>query len=158
MDKDKALLASAKACDPKNVAIFRAVANFPRAEKDYKSAIATLKSAPRQNPELLGDLGFTYELAGDMKQSAAAYQRAADGAHRPIGYQLSAAQAFLRTGDPDKAKQFLARAGQIDPNHYRLHAIRGGMAKAENRPDEAIREYQFALAHMPEGTPSEGAM
>src|SRR2546423_2623251 len=103
MDKAKALLARAKARDPKNVAIFRAVANFQREEKDYKSAIATLKSAPRMTPDVLADMGFTYELASMPKESAAAYERAAKGAPEQIGYQLSAAQAFVRTGDPDKA-------------------------------------------------------
>ncbi|MBI2679075.1 MAG: tetratricopeptide repeat protein [Candidatus Koribacter versatilis] len=158
MEKAKVLLARAKARDPKNVAIFRAVANFQREEKDYKSAIATLKSAPRMSPEVLADLGYTYELADMPKDSAAAYERAAKAAPAQIGYQLSAAQAVLRTGDPDKAKQYLARATQIDADHYRLHAIRGAMAKAENRPDEAIREYQFALAHLPEGGAPEGQM
>jgi len=158
MDKAKALLARAKARDPKNVAIFRAVANFQREEKDYKSAIATLKSAPRATPEVLADLGFTYELASMPKESAAAYERAAKGAPNHIGYQLSAAQGFLQTGDPDKAKQFLARANQIDANNYRLHAIRGSIARTENRTDDAIREYQFAVAHLPEGGVPEGQL
>ncbi|HSE48513.1 MAG TPA: tetratricopeptide repeat protein, partial [Terriglobales bacterium] len=74
MDRAKAMLAKAKARDPKNVQIFRAVANFQREEKDYNAAIATLKSAPRMTPELLGDLGFTYEMAGNLKESAACYQ------------------------------------------------------------------------------------
>lgn len=158
MDRAKAMLAKAKARDPKNVQIFRAVANFQREEKDYNAAIATLKSAPRMTPELFGDLGFTYELAGDMKESAAYYVRAASGKPGAIGYQLSAAQALMRTGDPDKAKQFLARATQLDADHYRLHAIRAAMAKNENRADEAIREYQFALAHLPEGGAPEGQL
>lgn len=158
MDHAKAMLEKAKRRDPKNVQIFRAVANFQREQKDYTAAIATLKSAPRTTPELLGDLGFTYEMAGNMKESAAAYIRAANGKPAAIGYQLSAAQALLRLGDPDKAKQFLARANQIDANHYRLHAIRAAMAKNENRADEAIREYQFALSHLPEGGAPEGQL
>ncbi|HSE50439.1 MAG TPA: tetratricopeptide repeat protein, partial [Terriglobales bacterium] len=93
-----------------------------------------------------------------LKESAACYQRAASGKPGHIGYQLSAAQALLRTGDPDKAKQFLARATQLDPNHYRLHAIRASIAKQENRPDEAIREYLFALSHLPEGGAPEGQL
>jgi len=158
MDRAQAMLAKAKARDPKNVAIFRAVANFQRETKDYAAAIATLKSAPRATPELLGDLGFTYEMAGQPKDAAAAYERAAKGKPGHIGYQLSAAQALMRTGDPDKAKQFLARATQLDANHYRLHAIRAAMAKSENRQDEAIREYQAALARLPEGVPQEGQL
>ncbi len=66
---------------------------------------------------------------------------------------MSAAQANIAAGDPDKGKQFLARAQAIDSNHYRLHAIRAGLAKTEGRKDEAIKEYLFAIAHLPESAP-----
>jgi len=68
-------------------------------------------------------------LAGDAKQAAASYVRAANCRSKKIGLQLSAAQSLVRTGDVEKGKIFLARAEAIDPNHYRLHAIRGGLAK-----------------------------
>lgn len=149
-EKARQLLARAKARDPKNVAIYRAVATFQREEKDYKGAIATLKSAPRLTAEVLGDLGYSYELAGQKKESADAYGKAANAAPGKIGYQLSAAQAAMRTGDAEKSKQFLGRAAKLDPNHYRLHAIQGAMAKSANRDDEAIREYTLALSRLPE--------
>jgi tetratricopeptide (TPR) repeat protein len=47
----------------------------------------------------------------------------------------------------------LKRADAIQPDQYRLHAIRGEILALENRPDEAVREYQTALAHMPESVP-----
>ncbi len=148
----KALLDRAKARNPKNVDIFRAVATYYRETHDYKQAIATLKSSPRMTPEVLADLAFSYELAGDAKQAAAAYVKAANADPKKIGLQLSAAQALVRTGDVEKGKTFLARAEAIDPNHYRLHAIRGGLAKNENRLADALREYSFAVAHLPEGS------
>ena len=70
-EKAKTLLAQAKRRDPRNVEIFRAVANYDREVHDYPAAIATLKSAPRQTPAVLSDLGYTYELSGDLKQAAA---------------------------------------------------------------------------------------
>lgn len=154
----KELLDKAKRRDPKNTDIFRAVANYHREVRDYAAAIQTLKSAPRMKPEVLADLAFTYELAGDKKQSAATYAKAATAAPQNMGYQLSAAQAQFHSGDAEKAKQFLARASALDPNHYRLHAIRGAMAKQENRVDDAIREYNLAVSRLPEGGVPEGQL
>src|SRR3954467_15872053 len=154
----KALLDRAKARNPKNVDIFRAVASYYRETHDYRQAIATLKSSPRMTPEVLADLAFSYELAGETKQAAAAYVKAANADPKKIGLQLSAGQSLIRTGDVEKGKTFLARAEAIDANNYRLHAIRGGLAKSENRNADAIREYTFALTHLPEGVPPEGQL
>jgi tetratricopeptide (TPR) repeat protein len=152
--KAKQLLDVAKRRAPKNVEIFQAVATFYREDHDYKSAIDTLLSAPRKTPSLLADLGFTYELAGDKKKSADAYVKAANAAPKDIKYQLSAAQALINSGDKTKGEDFLTRAAAIDPNHYRLHGIRGSLAKSENRNEDAVKEYQLALAAMPkEGVP-----
>ena len=159
----KQLLDMARQRDPRNTDVFRAVANFQREQKDYAAALETLKSAPSQPPDLLADLGYTYDLAGDKKSAAASYARAANADTRNIGYQLSAAQGYLdlsgKSGEKNEkdamqqVQQYLSRATAIDPNHYRLHAIRGSIAKLENNSDEAIREYETALAHVPEDVP-----
>lgn len=154
----KQMLDLAKKHAPNNVEIFQAAANYYREEHDYKAAIQTLKSAPRMTPSLLGDLGYTYELDGDKQLAAETYSRAANAAPREITYQLSAAQAQLRVGDLEKAHGFLNRAAAINPNHYRLHAIRGLLAKTENKPAEAIVEYQAALAALPGGGVPEGQL
>jgi tetratricopeptide (TPR) repeat protein len=157
-DNAKRMLDLAKKHAPNNSEIFQAAATYYREEHDYKSAIATLKSAPRQSPELLADLGFTYELDGDKQEAAKAYAKAANERPKEIGYQLSAAQSQLRLGDYEKARDYLARAANINPNHYRLHAIRALLAKEENRPADAINEYNAALAAMPAGGVPEGQL
>lgn len=154
--KAKQLLDLAKRRDPKNPAIFRAVANYYREEHDYKNAIAILKSAPNPSPEILADLGYTYGLNGDKKESADAYIRAANAEPKQIGYQLSASQALMTQGQMDKSRQFITRAEAIDANNYRLHAIKAGLAKIENRPQDAIREYTEAIARLPQGGVPEG--
>ncbi len=63
----KEMLDMARHRDPKNTEIFRAIATFQRDQKDYDGAIATLRGAPGRNPEVLADLGYTYELAGQKQ-------------------------------------------------------------------------------------------
>jgi tetratricopeptide (TPR) repeat protein len=156
-EKAKALLDQAMKRSPKNTEIFRAVAQFYREEHDYKSAIAILQKAPVKNADVMSELGYTYELAGMKKESADTYEKAAGMAPKSANVQLAAAQSQLRVGNLDKTRTFLARAEQIDPNYYRLHAIRGDLAKVERRDTDAVREYLAALAAMPQG-PAEGVL
>ena len=154
----KQLLDQAKRRDPRNPVVFRAVSNFYREQHDYKSAIATLKSSPVQNTDVLADLGYSYELNGDKELSAATYTKAANMAPKQMNLQLSAAQAQIGAGALDKARQFLARAEGIDANSYRLHALRAQIARQENRVPDAIKEYETAIANLPEGGVPEGQL
>jgi tetratricopeptide (TPR) repeat protein len=155
--KAKQLLDKAMKRSPNNTEIFRAVAQYYREAHDYKSAIAILQKAPVKNADVVSELGYTYELAGMKKESADAYEKAANLAPKSVNVQLAAAQAQLRIGNLDKTRTFLARAEQLDPNYYRLHAIRADLAKIERRDNDAVREYLAALAAMPQG-PAEGIL
>ena len=152
-ERAKQLLDMARRRDPNNIDIFRAVANFQRESHDYQGAIATLKSAPSQKPDLLADLGYTYELAGMKQEAADTYSRYANADPKNINAQLSAAQAWMRLNDLDKTQKFLDRAASVDPDHYRLHAVRAAFAKMQNKDDVAAKEYEAALARMPEDVP-----
>jgi len=156
-EKAKQLLDKAMKRSPKNTEIFRAVAQYYRESHDYKSAIAILQKAPVKNADVMSELGYTYELAGMKKESADTYEKAAGMAPKSVNVQLAAAQAQLRAGNLDKTRTFLTRGEQLDPNYYRLHAIRGDLAKIERRDSDAVREYLAALAAMPEG-PAEGIL
>jgi tetratricopeptide (TPR) repeat protein len=156
-DKAKQLLDRAMKRSPKNTEIFRAVAQFYREEHDYKSAIAILQKAPQKNADLMSELGYTYELAGMKKEAADTYEKAAGMAPKSVNVQLAAAQAQLRVGNLDKTRTYLTRAEQLDAGYYRLHAIRGDLAKIERRDQDAVREYLAAIAAMPEG-PAEGVL
>ena len=157
-DRARQLLESAKRRSPNNPDIYRAIANYYREVHDYKNAIATLKAIPKPTPEILADLGYSYELNGDKKESAVSYARAAEAAPRQIGLQLSAAQAELVAGNSEDARQFLAKAEAIDPNHYRLHAIKASLAKSENRNADAIAEYRAAISRLPADGVPEGVL
>ena len=156
-EKAKQLLDKAMKRSPKNTEIFRAVAQYYRESHDYKSAIAILQKAPTKNADVMSELGYTYELAGMKKESADTYEKAAAMAPKSVNVQLAAAQAQLRVGNLDKTRTYLSRGEQLDANYYRLHAIRGDLAKIERRDGDAVKEYLAALAAMPEG-PAEGVL
>jgi tetratricopeptide (TPR) repeat protein len=153
-EESKRYLDRAQSRAPGDPNVLRAVAGFYRDAKQYDLAISTLQKAiSSKDPGVLSELAYTYQLAGKKKQAADTYAQAASKSPGDTGLQLSAAQASVNVGQFDQAKTFLQRAEARDPNHYRLHAIRGQIAYLQARSDDAIREYRFALDHLPEGVP-----
>jgi tetratricopeptide (TPR) repeat protein len=148
-DASKQYLDRAESRAPNDPGILRAVAAFQRDAGQYDPAIATLQKVVPKNPDALPELAYTYQLAGKRKEAADAYSRAADRSTRDAALQLSAAQAVVNVGQFGQAKTFLKRAEAVEPDNYRLHAIRGQVASLEDRNDDAIREYRFAIDHLP---------
>ena len=108
-------------------------------EKDYPAAIAVLKKIAGKNPDILAELGYTYELAQKYPEAAETYAEAADLSPQQISYQINAAQSFVHIGNYPKAQTFLKRASAIDPNHYRVHGLQGEMARSENRHPDHLK-------------------
>jgi tetratricopeptide (TPR) repeat protein len=154
----KQLLDTARVRGGKNVDVFRAVANYYREMGDYKSAVQTLRQLQTKDPEVLAELGSLYALNGDKKEAAETYAKAAAGAPRDIKILLSAAEAQVRLGDYDGARRFLARSEALNPNYYRLHAIRAEIARTDRRTPDAIKEYQLALEELPAAGVPEGVL
>ncbi|HEY1265337.1 MAG TPA: tetratricopeptide repeat protein [Terriglobales bacterium] len=152
-EEAKTFLNRAKSRAPHDPDILRAVAGQYRDAGQYKQAISTLQSVPRKTPDLLAELAYTYELAGDKQEAADTYAKAAKMAKGNIGYVLSAAQALVGLGQMDEARGFLDTAKALNPGHYRLHTIQAQIAVAEDRPADAIAEYQAALSSLPPGAP-----
>ena len=157
MDQAKHYLNLAKQRAPNNPEVLRSLAGYYRDTGDYSQAISSLKSIPNPNPAILGELAYTYQLSGQPDQSAAFYAKAADAMPKDLNMQLSAAQAAVSAHSFDKAAPFLDRAAKLDPDYYRLHAIRGEIAHLQERDNDAVREYRAALAHLP-ATPAEGPL
>lgn len=157
MDLARQYLDLAKQRAPNNPEVQRALAGYYRDTGDYSKAIAALKSIANPKPDVTAELAYTYQLNGQTDQSAAHYAEAANAMPRDLHSQISAAQAAVAAGSPEKAGPFLARAASIDPNSYRLHAIRGEIAQRDEHDEEAVAEYRAALAHLP-ATPVEGPL
>ncbi len=152
-DEAKQYLERARSRAPHDPNILRAVAAYYRETGDFDSALSAMLQVDLRSADYWAELAYTYQLAGKKNEAAEAYMRAASGAKGEIGYQLGAAEAELNVGKFQTAEELLRRAEALDPNHYRLHAIRGKLAAQKDRPEEAIREYQTAIARLPEAVP-----
>ena len=74
------MLDRARAQAPKDPEVLRAVAAGYREDGQYDQAIAILKSIPLKTGDALAELAYTYQAAGDRKQAADTYIRAANAA------------------------------------------------------------------------------
>ncbi|HEY1806901.1 MAG TPA: tetratricopeptide repeat protein, partial [Terracidiphilus sp.] len=157
MDQANHFLELARHRDPNNPDVERSMAGYYRQSGDYREAIAALKSIHNPKPDVTAELAYTYQLNGDLDEAAKFYAQAANAVPKDIGLQLSAAQAEVATGVTAKAAPFLSRAAAIDANYYRVHAIRGEIAKIEERNQDAVKEYNAAIASLP-AAPSEGPL
>lgn len=150
-------LESAKERDPNNVDVQRAMAGYYRETGNYEAAIAALESIHHPKPDLVAELAYTYQLDNRQAESAKLYAEAANAAPKDLGLQVSAAQAAVAAGAVESAKPFLKRAAALDPENYRLRAVRGEIARLDDgnaeRNEEAVREYWAALAHLPQNPP-----
>ena len=157
MDKASEYLEMAKRRAPGNPEVERALAGYYRATGNYPDAITALKAIRNPQPDVLAEMGYTYQLDGELSESARLYKQAATALPRDIGFQLSAAQAQVAAGSIEEANALLKHAETLDANAYRLHAIRGEIAQIQENPDQALLEYEKAISNLPDA-PAEGPL
>jgi tetratricopeptide (TPR) repeat protein len=152
-DSARKMLERARRSAPTNPEVVRAVASYYRDIGDYQSAIRVLEDLHAKDPSTLAELGYSYALAGNTHAAARTYADAASRAPRDIDIQLNAAQAMINAAEFDQATALLNHASSLNPEHYRVYALRGRLDAAQHRDQDAIREYEAALRHLPEGVP-----
>jgi tetratricopeptide (TPR) repeat protein len=156
-DQASRYLELARRHDPDNPDVQRSMAGYYRDAGSYAAAIAALKSIQSPKPDVTAELAYTYQLNGQPDEGAKLYAQAANAVPGDLGLQLSAAQADVAVGSVEAAEPFLKRAAALDAEHYRLHAIRGEVARLQEHTEEAVAEYSAALAHLPQ-SPAEGPL
>lgn len=142
---------------PNNPDVERSLAGYYRAVGKYPAAIDALKSIRNPAPDIIAELAYTYQLDNQARQAATVYKEAADKAPKNFDLQIAAAQAQVVIGSMDKANSLLSRAETLKANSYRVHAVRGEIAQMQGQNDDAVREYQAAVATLPQN-PVEGPL
>ncbi|MGH9503240.1 MAG: tetratricopeptide repeat protein [Terriglobales bacterium] len=140
---------------PNDPEVQRSMAGYYRDTGNYSAAIAALKPIAGRNPGVKAELAYTYQLAGKKDEAAKLYAQAADTAPKDLALQLSASQSEITVGAMDGAEKYLKRAAALEPDNYRVHAIRGEIARFQEKLPDAAREYSAALDRLPQ-TPAEG--
>jgi tetratricopeptide (TPR) repeat protein len=153
LDLANRYLGLAKHNAPDSPDVQRSLAGYYRETGNYRAAIAALESIRNPRLDVKAELAYTYQLDGKGDESAKLYVQAANAAPGDLALQLSAAQAEVSIGAIEPAKHFLERAATLDADNYRLHAVRGEIARLQERDEEAAHEYQAALAHLPQSPP-----
>jgi predicted Zn-dependent protease len=143
----------AKRNAPDSPDVQRSLAGYYRETANYPAAIAALQSIRSPKPDVKAELAYTYQLDGKPDEAAKLYVEAANAAPGDLALQLSAAQAEVSVGSIEPAKPFVERAAALDSENYRLHAVRGEIARLQEQDEESVREYQAALAHLPQSPP-----
>jgi predicted Zn-dependent protease len=157
MDLASRYLKMAESRAPDNPDVQRTLAGYYREVGKYPQAIAELKAIRNPSADITAEIAYTYQLDGRLDDSARFYSQAANARPKDVGWQLSAAQAELAAGHIPDANPFLDRAAALDPNQYRLHAIRGEIAQLQDQDQDAVREYKAAVGNLP-ANPVEGAL
>jgi tetratricopeptide (TPR) repeat protein len=157
MDQANNYLELAKRHAPGSPDVERSMAGYYRQNGNYQEAIAALKSIRGPRPDITAELAYTYQLDGRLDDSARTYALAANAVPKDLGLQLSAAQAEVAASAIEKATPFLQRASEVDADNYRLHAIRGEIAKLQERDSDSVREYSTAITNLP-ARPLEGPL
>jgi tetratricopeptide (TPR) repeat protein len=152
-DSARNMLERARRSAPTNPEVVRAVASFYRDTGHYDQAIHALEDLHSKDATAYAELGYTYALAGDAHAAAKNYGEAASRAPHDIEIQLNAAQASLNAGEFTKTTTYLDHAATLNAEHYRLFALKGRLDAARHRDADAIREYEAALQHLPDGIP-----
>lgn len=155
LDEAGRYLQLAKQRAPNDPEVQRSLAGYYRDAGNYAEAITILKPITGKSPALKAELAYTYQLSGKRDEAATLYAQAAASAPRDLDLELSASQAEMNVGAIAQAQAFLKQAALIDPDHYRVHAIRGALARIQERSADAIREYSAALDSLPQA-PAEG--
>ncbi len=152
-DSARKMLEAARRSAPSNPEVLRAVASYYRDTGKYAESIRILEGLHTKDVSTLGDLGYSFTLAGNAPAAARTYEVAASRAPRDLAVQLNAAQAMINAGDFDKATALLKQAATLNPEHYRMFGLRGRLDAVQNRNDNAIRDYEAALQHLPAEVP-----
>jgi tetratricopeptide (TPR) repeat protein len=138
---------------PNNPDVLRSLASYYRDSGHYDEAIRILEGMHAQDEVTFAELGYSYTLAGDARKAADNYAKAASLAPKNIDVQLSAAQAMLSAGEFAKTASFLKQAETLNPEYYRLFAVRARFDEDQHKDQDAIREYEAALKHLPTEIP-----
>ena len=115
-----------------------------RFEKVVTTVNAATLEAPAANADLQAMLGSAYAALGRDADAQAAWKAATDLVPSHPGALLAEADALAARGDVEQATERLARIPATAPRQNEILAVRGDIASANGKADEAAAFYEAA--------------
>jgi tetratricopeptide (TPR) repeat protein len=139
----------------------RAVADAYLDQQDFERARAAYVLYLERRPsdtEALDRLGRTQATLEEHKEAAATFARLVEVSPRNPEAWNSLVIELLRAGDVDAAEQRARQALVIKADDARMVDLLGRVMLARNRPDDAVKEFERALAIDPQYAPSKESL
>lgn len=106
----------------------------------------TAKLDPRPGEQLFVDWALALECAGRVDEAAAKLEMAAKLQPTVVVY-TNLAMIYGKTGRNEQALAALDKAEQINPRFAQIHAFRGNIYFAQQKPEAAAESYRKALRY-----------
>ncbi len=112
-------------------------------------AILTLKECRKNcgdDPRILTEMGYAYELMGDLKKAESFYRKALKKDPEFFAALNNLGNLYLKTGKKEKALELLKKASLIQPDSYMVHYSLGLLYQSMGELQNAISEYRVVLS------------
>lgn len=102
-----------------------------------------------QSPEVLSDLGFTYQTLGYNDQACKAYEQSLSLEPRQTEAAINLSNIYCSTGRMQDAIAVLSQAVQNNPSSARAHNNLGTLYSLDGKTTPALYEFQKAIQLQP---------
>lgn len=139
--------------DPDDHTALYNLASVEMIEGDYAPAVSLYERAIKRSPDdvrTMTALGTALDGAGNTQQAKVEYQEALSIDPGNVDARFNLAHLDFKHGDYADAEEAYRRVLVENPNDAMAHNELGGVLAAVNRPTEARREFEAAIAISPD--------
>ncbi len=115
---------------------------FERARDNFLKAV----EIDSKNFRAHAGLGRAWIGLNQLGRAAEPTQKALELDKSSVDALLNQAEIYYASGQPKNGGDFINKAVNANPNHGRLHEVRGAQAYSEGKAEEAIKFFESALA------------
>ena len=134
--------------DPRNINVLNSLGVCFGVRGNHDKALTAFNAAAKINPEevlALYNAGLVHLLREDRPTALELWLQAAPRAPEIFELNVQIGRCLLKTGQPEKAQDYIDRAVQSRPESAQAQRLLGDMFLAQRLTDQAIAPYKTAL-------------
>ena len=138
---------------PRNIALFRALAQVRISQRDFVGAQEIAESLKElgDNESVVGEImGLALEGQEKSAQSLSAFEEAQAATPDDIRPIVALVRAYMRNEEFDKAEEFLQAVLETSKNNYYAHIMMGELYALTDRSEEAVKQFRTAITTSPD--------